>query len=155
MRRAIALLTLLLVCALPGTASAQWAPPPRPEPFHLYLGMWTGHLKKDVRRLSRNDTVGFSYRHIFAATFINSFDRRAYAVGLQQEFLRGNKGMFSAALGGRLGAVYGYDERFIKLAKDWPVLPMAQAYGRLEIGRVGAEVSWTYVVVSVTGSIRF
>lgn len=155
MRRAAALLGLIFLLALPERAAAQTTPPERHEPFHLYLGMWTTHLKDEKIRLDPNNAIGFSYRHFFAATFTNSFDKRAYGAGVQKEFLRGNKGVFSAALGGRLGGIYGYDERFIKLAGDLAVLPMAQAYALFEVGRIGAEVSYTYVVVSVTGSIRF
>jgi hypothetical protein len=156
MRRAvIACLAVLVLGALPGPAAAQSSGPATHAPLQIYVGMWTTHLRDRANLVSRNDALGISYRHLFAATFINSFDKRAYAAGLQKEFARGRKGVFSASWGGRLGAVYGYDERFLKLAKDSPVLPMAQAYGLLEVGHVGAEFSWTYVVVSVTGSIRF
>jgi hypothetical protein len=155
MRRALASLSLIILCLLPRTAAAQSAPAPSHKPLHIYLGMWTLHLKDQTKRLDPNYLIGASYRHVFAATFINSFGNRAFGGGVQTEFVRGRKGIFSAALGGRLGAIYGYDARFIKLASEAPVLPMVQAYGLFEIGRLGAEVSYTYVVVSVVGSIRF
>jgi len=155
MRRAFGLFSLLALCLLPRAAAAQTAPAAKHEPLHIYLGMWTLHLKDHAKRLDPNYLIGASYRHVFAATFINSFGNRAFGGGLQEELARGCKGVFSAALGGRVGAIYGYDERFIKLAHEAPILPMVQAYGRFEIGRLGAEVSYTYVVVSVTGSIKF
>jgi len=155
MRRLCALFFLLALCLLPAAAAAQTAPAATHEPVHIYLGMWTLHLKEQSRRLDPNYLIGASYRHVFAATFINSFDNRAFAGGLQKEFARGRAGVFSAALGGRVGLVYGYDKRFIALADKSPILPMVQVYGLVELGRLGAEVSYTYVVVSVTGSIRF
>lgn len=155
MRRAFAWICLLAVCLFPCEAAAQSAPAAAREPVRVYLGMWTLHLKEDVKRLDPNYLIGASYRHVFAATFINSFGNRAFGGGLQTQLVRSHKGVVSAALGGRVGLIYGYDERFIKLAHKMPILPMVQAYGLVEIGRVGAEVSFTYVVVSVTGSIRF
>lgn len=155
MRRLVTFLSLMILCVLPRAAAAQSAPAATHEPLHIYLGMWTLHLKDQHKALDPNYLIGASYRHVFAATFINSFGNRAFGGGLQKEFARGKKGIFSAALGGRLGAIYGYDERFIKLAHETPVLPMVQAYGLFEVGHLGAEVSYTYVVVSVTGSIRF
>jgi hypothetical protein len=155
MRRAFALFCLLALGLLPRAAAAQTATATRREPVRIHLGMWTLHLREQPKRLDPNYLVGASYRHVFAATFINSFGNRAFGGGLETELVRGRKGVFSAALGGRVGLIYGYDERFIKLAHKTPILPMVQAFGLVELGRLGAEVSFTYVVVSVTGSIRF
>src|SRR5690242_17772044 len=43
-----------------------------PEPM-LGLGMWSYHLKHESQDMdnSQNDLLGFSYRGLFAATFIN------------------------------------------------------------------------------------
>lgn len=155
MRRWLSCVVLAVLCVLPSAAAAQSAPPAEHERLHLYLGMWTLHLRDQNKRLDPNYLIAASYRHVFGAAFINSFDKFAFGGGVQKEFARGHKGVFSAALGGRLGAIYGYDERFLALAKKTPILPMVQAYGLFEIGHVGVEVSYTYVVISLTGSIRF
>jgi hypothetical protein len=117
--------------------------------------MWTTHLKHHVIAIDSNWAVGFTHRGYFVGTFRNSFGRQAYTVGIQHAFVTRHRGRLTTSLGGRLGAVYGYDGRFMRLARDTPVLPLFQAWGNVDVGRVGIEVSYTFVVVSVTTSFRF
>ena len=81
--------------------------------------------------------------------------RQAVTAGIQHAFVTRSRGRLTTSLGGRLGAVYGYDGRFMRIARDIPVLPLFQAWGNVDVGRVGLEVSYTFVVVSVTTSYRF
>ena len=174
--RAAWTLGCLLLLALPAEVRAQTTPPqsstapasaeaPRDQPAEagwlarnptrLYLGMWTTHLKHNVIAIDNNWLVGFTHRGYFVATFRNSFGRQAYTAGIQHAFVTRTRGTLTSSLGGRIGAVYGYDGRFMRIARDTPVLPLFQAWGNVDVGRVGIEVSYTFVVVSVTTSYRF
>ena len=161
----------LIGCAVlllaPSRATAQeTAPPPVTTPIEsspegrprhetrLYVGMWTTHLKHRVVTLDNNWLVGFAHRGFFGGTFVNSFGRRAYSAGIQRTALSRNRGPLTSSLGYRLGLVSGYDGRFMRIARDSPVLPLISAYGNVDVGRVGIEVSYTIVVVSVAMSYR-
>lgn len=99
--------------------------------------------------------VGLTHGPLFATTFINSFGKRAYAAGFQRTLVSAGGPAASASLGLRLGAISGYDERFLAFAKDTPIIPMASVYSLVELKRVGVEVSWTFVVASAAISVRF
>jgi len=150
----------------PTRASAQESPASPPattrtetdatsrDPARLYVGMWTVHLKHDAVALDNNWVVGVAFRRFFAATFINSFGRRSYAAGYQRTAVSTTRGPLAASLGFRLGAVSGYDGRFMRIARHTPVLPLISAFGNVDVGRVGLEVSYTMVVVSLAVSYR-
>lgn len=150
--RACAAALLLGALWWPATAAAQAR---RPPVTRLYLGMWSTHLNAKKPAIDPNWLVGVSRGRAFGATFINSFGRRAFAAGLQLPVASGQAGWLGGTLGVRLGALTGYDERFWKIAKDTPVLPLIQAFGQVEVGRLGIEADWTWVVASVTFSVRF
>lgn len=143
------------------TASAQTNPDEqRPRSSagrtHIYFGLWTTHLNANRLHIdSNNPMVAVTHGPVFATTFVNSFGKRAYAAGFQHAVLSGNRGNASASLGFRLGAISGYDERFLKFAADTPVLPMFSVYTLIEEKHLGVEVSWTMVVASVGLSFRF
>ena len=128
---------------------------PTSHETRLYVGMWTTHLKHRVVTLDNNWLIGFTHRGFFGGTFVNSFGRRAYSAGIQRTAFSTARGRLTTSLGYRLGLVSGYDGRFMRLARDMPVLPLIQAYGNADVGRVGVEVSYTIVVVSVAMSYRF
>jgi hypothetical protein len=143
----------------PAAASAQTAagtPPHRPRATRIYFGLWSTHLNADRLHIDTNNPMlGVTHGPIFATTFVNSFGRRAYAAGFQRDLWSRTGRVASASLGLRLGAISGYDERFLNFAKDTPVLPMLSVYSLLELKRVGVEVSWTMVVASAALSVRF
>ena len=170
-RRAQSIFRGLVVCLCLGTAaegSAQDEQPAVPAavearsqssrdgfPTRVYFAMWTTHLKYDVITLENNWTLGLSTRGYFAATFRNSFDRRAFAAGLQRTLVSTRDRPVDLSVGYRLGLISGYDGRFMRIARDTPVMPLIQPFVTLEAGRLGVEVSYTFVVVSAALSFRF
>ncbi len=124
-------------------------------PTRVYFGMWTTHLKYDVITLENNWMFGLTTRGYFAATFRNSFDRRAFAAGLQRSIVTTHDRPIDLSLGYRLGLISGYDGRFMRIALDTPVMPLIQPFVTLEAGRLGVEVSYTFVVVSAALSFGF
>ena len=167
--RVIVPATCLCVLWLPARAQAQdttpdphekpTAPPARDtrtrHPTRIYFGMWTIHLRDDVVALKNNWAVGVTSHGFFGATFLNSYGRRAYTAGLQRTIISTEPGSLGASLGFRLGLVSGYDGRFMRIARDTPVLPLVQPFATIDIGHVGVEVSYTFVIISVATAIRF
>lgn len=149
--RRAACLAVAFVAFLPLPLHAQR----RPQPSRLYVGMWTTHLNQDVVTLDANWAVGLAHRGYFGATFLNSFGKRAYAGGLQRTVLATDPRFLSASLGFRLGFITGYDGRLMAIARKTPVLPLIQPFGVLDVGPVGFDVSFTFVVASVALSYKF
>jgi hypothetical protein len=152
-------LAVVVVCATVGAAHAQSEPVShnrdRREPTRLYFGMWTTHLKQEVLALDNNWVAGVTFRGFFGATFLNSYGRRAFTAGIQRTLLASTPRPFGASLGYRVGLVSGYDGRFMAIARDTPVLPFVQPFVTLEVHRLGFEVQYTFVIVSVAASVRF
>lgn len=139
-----------------GWAKKIWGTP-SPEPM-LALGMWSYHLKHESEDMdnSRNNLIGFSYKGLFGATFVNSENRRSYAVGIQRYWVTEPlKADFTWQLGYRLGLVYGYDDKLGRIATITPVVPFPQVISDLTWKNFGWEVSYTWVVVSTGFYIRF
>jgi hypothetical protein len=150
------LLSALLAGAPQSAPPATDSPPPAHKQTHVYFGLWSTHLNADRLHIDSNNVmVGVTHGPVFATTFVNSFGKRAYAAGFQHAILSGTRGHYAASLGFRLGAISGYDERFLSFAKDTPVLPMLSVYSLFEERHLGVEVSWTMVVASAAVCFRF
>ena len=149
-------LSVFLLSAILNHAAIQNPAPKPASQTHLYVGLWTTHLNAKRRHIdSNNPMFAITRGPIFATTFVNSFGKRAYAAGFQHAIASATRGSASASLGFRLGAISGYDERFLKFAADTPVLPMFSVYSLFEERHLGVEVSWTMVVASAALSIKF
>jgi hypothetical protein len=125
------------------------------RPTHLYFGMWTLHLRRDVLGLDNNWAVGVTWHGFFGATFMNSFGRRAFTGGLQRTIVSTRPAPLAASVGYRLGVVTGYDGRFMPLARKTPVLPLVQPFVSIGVTHISVEVSYTFVVISTAVSYRF
>jgi len=156
MHAAAYFLSALLVSAPPSAPTLTAPPAHASRQARVYFGMWSTHLNADRLHVDSNNVMAaVTYGPVFATTFVNSFGKRAYAAGFQRDLVSGTRGSAAAALGFRLGAISGYDERFWKFAKDTPVLPMFSVYSRFEEKHLGVELSWTMVVASAAVSFRF
>jgi len=134
------------------------APPEKTKSQHenrIYFAMWTLHLRDHVMALHNNWAVGLTTHGFFGATFLNSYNRRAYTGGLQRTFFSTDPRPITASFGARLGFITGYDGRLIRLARKTPVLPLIQPYFVLDVEHIGFELSYTWVVMSVAVSYRF
>jgi hypothetical protein len=130
----------------------------KPTPSALYLGMATYHLSKS-RRDDRwnNNLVGGSYNGYFAGTLQNSFDDRAFVLGVERlwaiQHLSEN---IDNQIGYRLGLISGYDERMTNIAEHTPVLPFPQVFDNIMLDeRVGLQLSWSMIVFSAGFVVQF
>ena len=117
--------------------------------------MWTLHIHQVNEGLSNDGLVGVMYRGGYAATFITTHGPRGYFLGLERKWVSGERGPLAGMLGFRAGLLYGYDERLGWIAGKVPIIPLLQpvVYGRL--GPVTADLTYTWVVVSLTAGLRF
>lgn len=154
----------LWLATLPVSVPAQPATDPaiveplrvrKPAPRRLYAGMWTVHLKDDALVIDNNWAVGVTAGGYFGAAFLNSYGEPAFAGGLQRTLVSSAPGPVVMSAGFRLGAITGYDARLMPFARKTPVLPLVQPFAMVDIRRVGIEVSYTFVIVSVATSLRF
>lgn len=128
-----------------------------PAPNALYVGMVTYHLEhSDNDARWNNNLIALSYHGYFAGTLKNSFDDRAYAVGIER--LWGKQQLsdnVSNEVGYRLGLISGYDERMIRIAKYTPVLPFPQVTDTIMWKHIGLQVGWSVVTVSAIFTVHF
>jgi hypothetical protein len=117
--------------------------------------MGTLHFRDFDRGVDNNWLLGMSWGRVYGATFINSFGKRAYSVGMQEFVARWSPGPTSVRLGYRAGLVTGYNERLFPLAGKTPVLPFLQPLVTVGASRLGVELSWAWVVASMALSVPF
>ena len=117
--------------------------------------MWTVHIHHMDEGVSNDGLVGVMYRGAYAATFNTTHGPRGYSLGLERKWISGERGPLAGMLGFRTGLVYGYDERLGWVAGEIPIIPFLQpvVYGRL--GPVTADLTYTWVVFSLTAGLRF
>ena len=124
----------------------------------IYLGMLTWHFSKKSRQDDRwsNDLIGATYKNVFIGTLINSFDDRAYVIGLQRN-LYTYKSSYNQEfnVGYRMGLITGYDERMSSIAEHIPVLPIPEVYMDYSYHNIGAEFSYVGVVFTAKFFVRF
>ena len=161
----------LLLGALALPAYAQPAPEGEPTPAESggrgYLwsrasrqdrvvwSQWTRHLSDTRTHISNDKIIAVVYRGYFAGTFRTTHDGRAYSLGVEREWLSSDRGIFGVGLGFRAGLVYGYDEQLGWLAAAVPILPFVSPMVQGRMGPITAELTHTWVVLSLTAGFRF
>jgi hypothetical protein len=159
------LVVLFILSLFPALGAFAQAPDATPSPAEntrsgktverrLYVGMWTIHFRDLERGLDNNWLVALSWGRIYGGTFINSFGKRAYSVGMQRSVARWNLRIVSAGVGYRAGLVTGYNERLFRLAGETPVLPFVQPLIMLDANRLGLELSYSGVIASAGLNVR-
>lgn len=98
---------------------------------------------------------GLVWGQWFGATFINSYDERAFIAGLERSWASARRGRLGAGVGYRAGLVTGYDERLISWAEYTPVLPFAGVLLWSDLGPVGLDVFYVYRAITLETSVRF
>ncbi|HUE96197.1 MAG TPA: hypothetical protein VMN39_06035 [Longimicrobiaceae bacterium] len=154
--RLAAFTAALIFTAFPSTGGAQQASPETQSHYgvRLHIGMWTSHLGNVSKGLDANWLVAMGWRGLYGGTFVNSFGRRAFAVGIERPLVRDDGGGVNTGLGYRFGLVTGYDERLIGLAAKTPVLPALQVMGDVAVGRTGLELAWAGKVATMSPFMR-
>lgn len=147
-------------------SAQQFVPPPEPVrgPWwtlwswqtphdRLIVGMLTTHLYELDQAPTNNDAIGIVYRGVLGATFITTHGPRGYVVAFERAWAENTLGPLSTMVGFRAGFVYGYDRRLFELADHTPILPYGQPVLLMRAGPVSLDLTYTWVVVSLTAGI--
>jgi len=129
-----------------------------PSSSRIYLGMWTLHLNQNSRENDRwnNQLVGGVYNGVFGGTLLNSFSDRAFAGGIQRDWMqKALSKNVSYSVGYRVGLITGYDARMASMASQSPVLPFAQLLSSVQYRNLGWEFAFAGVVLSTSFYINF
>ena len=130
-----------------------WSEPSTNDRF--LLGLFTIHVYSPQNGWSNDEVGGVIYKGFYAATFETTHGPRGYSVGFERLWKRGIRRPFEWGLGFRTGLVYGYDHRLGWLADRIPVLPMAQPIAFARLGPLTADLTYTWIVMSVTAGLSF
>lgn len=121
----------------------------------IIWGMWTVHVNHLDEGWSNDRTFALIHRGLYAATFRTTHGPRAYTVGFERSWLSAQRGPLGGMLGFRTGLVYGYDGRLGWMAEKYPVLPFVQPVLYTRVGPLATDLTYSWVVVSVTAAMRF
>lgn len=125
------------------------------EEDRLIWSMWTVHVYDLGDGIQNDRTVALIYRGFYGATFRTTHGPRAYTLGVERSWISGSKGPFVGMIGFRSGLVYGYDRRLGWMAEKYPILPFAQPVLYARLGPFAADITYTWVVMSLTAALRF
>jgi hypothetical protein len=127
-----------------------------PEPSALYLGMWSTHLTDPDLDVANNWLIGLNFRGYFLGTFMNSYDKRSWATGVERRiFSLGKQNQLNASLGYRLGLMTGYEDRFTPFFGNSPIIVFPQLYSNIAYDHIGVQLSYSWSVVTAGFYIRF
>jgi hypothetical protein len=127
----------------------------RPAQGAAYFSWQTLHLRKTRDGVEEQHFFGATVRGFHAGTFMTSYDDRAYVVGLERVWLRGEGLGFSAQAGYRIGLMYGYTDELTWLAGRTPILPGATVMLDLAWKMIGIQFGYHGIVVTGGGVVRF
>ena len=125
----------------------------QPAQNSIYLGMWSHHfIDADDGYTNTHNLIGMAYSGFYFGTFLNSYEDRAWAVGLQRDVYSTTLGVFSVKVGYRLGLMYGYEDLQFS---DTGLFPLFQLYADMCYKRLGVQASWAGSVFTAGFFIRF
>jgi hypothetical protein len=128
----------------------------RPERRRLIAGMWAMHpFEPQFPELDRTRGMGAQISSWFFATFVNSYDERAFVAGVERYWLNERISVLDFGIGYRVGIVTGYDERLFELARHTPLLPFGGLLLWTEVGPIGIDLFYVYRAITFEGSLRF
>lgn len=118
--------------------------------------MWAMHpFEPQFPELDQTRGMGAQISSWFFATFVNSYDDRAFVAGLERYWWDERISVVDFGVGYRVGIVTGYDERLFELAGHTPLLPFGGLLLWTEVGPVGIDLFYVYRAITFEGSLRF
>lgn len=124
------------------------------QPTTIYIDMWVNHLLGGFPPLQHDEYFGATVDGWHGATFLNSRRGRCWTGGVERNWGSWQPNGWRASLGYRLGLLYGYDGRMLPLAAKTPILIAPEILFDLDYRRVGIQVGYAGVVVTVGFIVR-
>ena len=125
------------------------------EENRLIWGMWTTHINREEDGWQNDKTLALIYDGFYGGTFRTTHGPRAYTLGVERTWVSRSAGPVAGMLGFRAGLVHGYDRRLGWAAEKFPILPFAQPVLYARVGPLTTDLTYTWVVISLTAALRF
>ena len=127
-----------------------------PDRNRVIVGLWAMHpFEPQFPELDGTRGFGGLYGHWFGTTFVNSYDERTFALGVERDWFRMRRGRAGAGVGYRVGLIAGYDERLVAVARHTPVLPFGGVVAWVRYGPVAVDSYYVYRAITLETSLVF
>ncbi|MBT8488810.1 MAG: hypothetical protein KJO65_08325, partial [Gemmatimonadetes bacterium] len=111
-----------------------------PERNRVIVGLWAMHpFEPQFPEVDGTRGFGGLYGHWFGTTFVNSYDERTWALGIERDWVRWRRGRAGLGVGYRVGLIAGYDERLVEIGRHTPVLPFGGVLVWARFGPVAVD----------------
>jgi hypothetical protein len=112
-------------------------------------GMWSTHLTDPDLDVQNNWLIGLNIEGFFVGTFINSYDKRSWAAGIERRVWSvGKKNGLNVSLGYRLGLMTGYEERFTMFFGHSPIILFPELISNIAYKNVGFQIGYSWTVLT-------
>ncbi len=127
-----------------------------PDRDRVIFGLWVMHpFEPQFPEIDGTRGLGGLYGHWFGTTFVNSYDERTFALGIERDWLRFGVAETAVGVGYRVGLIAGYDERLVEIAGHTPVLPFAGVVVWGRVGPVAVDSYYVYRAITLETSLVF
>tara|TARA_Y100001936_G_C15795300_1_gene518635 strand:- start:84 stop:677 length:594 start_codon:yes stop_codon:yes gene_type:complete len=123
---------------------------------HVKLGLWALHpFEPQFPELDWVSGFGIKADQWLVATFINSYDRRAFVVALERYWWAEQLDWIDLGVGYRAGVITGYTEELIEWAGSAPALPFAGLLLWVDVGPLSIDGFYAYRGITLEAGLRF
>lgn len=123
---------------------------------HVKLGLWALHpFEPQFPELDWVSGFGLKADQWLIATFVNSYDQRAFVAALERYWWVEELGRIDAGVGYRAGLITGYGEELIGWADTIPVLPFIGLLLWADVGPVSIDGFYAYRGITLETGLTF
>ena len=123
---------------------------------HVKLGLWALHpFEPQFPELDWASGFGIKADQWLVATFINSYDRRAFVLALERYWWAQRLGWVDLGVGYRAGVITGYTEELIEWAGSAPVLPFTGLLLWVDVGPFSIDGFYAYRGITLETGLTF
>ena len=123
---------------------------------HVKLGLLALHpFEPQFPELDWASGFGIKADQWLVATFINSYDRRAFVVALERYWWARQLGWIDLGVGYRAGVITGYTEELIEWAGSAPALPFAGLLLWVDVGPLSIDGFYAYRGITLETGLKF
>ena len=123
---------------------------------HVKLGLWALHpFEPQFPEFDWASGFGIKADQWLVATFVNSYDRRAFVVALERYWWSKQLDWIDLGVGYRVGAITGYTEELIEWADSAPILPFTGLLLWMDVGPLSIDGFYAYRGITLETGLSF